>query len=51
MSELSKAAGFHRATPEEMNRMPGSEVVSARQLCSKTFLLGENLYQSVLFAD
>ena len=51
MSELKNKAILHRAKPEEMNRMPGHEVVSSRRLSSKTFLLGENLYQSVLFAD
>ena len=51
MSELKKAAVLRRATPEEMNRMPGKEMPESRTAGSKVFRLGENLYQSVLYPN
>ncbi len=51
MPELKKAAVLRRATPEEMNRMPGKEMPESRTAGSKVFHLGVNLYQSVLYPD
>ena len=50
MSEKKKDK-FHRFTREEINNLPGRELKSRRTRSSKTYSLGNGLYQAVIYPD
>lgn len=50
MSEKKKDK-FHRFTQEEINSLPGRELKSRRTRSSKTYSLGNGLYQAVIYPD
>lgn len=50
MSEKKKDK-FHRFTQEEINNLPGRELKSRRTRSSKTYSLGNGLYQAVIYPD
>lgn len=50
MSEKKKDK-FHRFTQEEINNLPGRELKAKRTRSSKTYSLGNGLYQSVIYPD
>ena len=41
----------HRFTPNEINQLPGREVKSKRTRASKTYALGNGLYQAVIYPE
>ena len=50
MSEKKKDK-FHRFTQEEINNLPGRELKSRRTRSSKTYSLGNGMYQAVIYPD
>ena len=50
MSKMQKDK-FHRFTPEEINKLPGREVKEKRTRSSKTYSLGNGLYQAVIYPE
>lgn len=50
MSDLQKD-NFHQFTPEEIDQLPGREVKEKRTRSSKTYALGNGLYQAVVYPE
>ena len=50
MSEMQKDK-FNHFTPEEIDLLPGREVKEKRTRSSKTYALGNGLYQAVIYPD
>ena len=50
MSEKKKDK-FHRFTQEEINSLPGRELKAKRTRSSKTYSLGNGMYQAVIYPD
>ena len=50
MSDLQKD-NFHQFTPEEIDQLPGREVKEKRTRSSKTYALGNGLYQAIVYPE